>query len=357
MIYRKCRKRIFSYTLKYYLSDNIGLSVFIPVLGFTILVLFPAAIYSCSPADHMQEATEEKTVLRLMSRSDPISQKMETIDILTFNDDKMQKLDAYQRAELSQCSVIRAASTAGQKIMVVLLNSQRDRYDWADINSYCSLEDICVNLEKEIPGREAMSGEHRGKAGNPANVQMERLASEIVLRSINCDFKGKSYAGHVLEDAKIYLTNVNAEAPLVNSGPYIPKRIVNAGRLDMDDVAGFEEPGMVFHEFEYALGETVRKPDIRLRCYPNETPEEVPGAPFTRLVVEGKVDGRTYYWPVNINRDGSGDGIERNKRYIFDIRITRLGHTSADIPIETDIAEIIMEIQAWEEKEEYGVRF
>ena len=304
-----------------------------------------------------QETAEKETSLRLFKSSGMTVQEGETVDILMFNDDGMQKLDSYQRAVLPQCSVIKAASTAGQKIMAVFVNSQRDLYEWADINSYGSLEDICVNLEKEIPGREAMSGEHHGKAGNPANVQMQKLASEVVLRSISCNFKGKEYAGHILEEAKVYLTNVNAEAPLMNTGPYIPKRMVNTGGLDMDDMAGFEEPGMVLHEFEYSIGEAVLRPDVRLRCYPNETAEEVPGAPFTRLVVEGKVDGRTYFWPVNINRDGSGGGIQRNMRYIFDIRITRLGHTSADIPVETDIAEIIMEIEKWEEKDEYGVRF
>ena len=90
---------------------------------------------------------------------------------------------------------------------------------------------------------------------------------------------------------------------------------------------------------------------------PNETEAEGPGSPFTRLVIEGKVDGTTYYWPININRKDGGTGISRNCRYVFDVRLTRLGHTDPDIPVETEDAEIIMEVQPWEELEEYGVRF
>jgi hypothetical protein len=74
-------------------------------------------------------------------------------------------------------------------------------------------------------------------------------------------------------------------------------------------------------------------------------------------VIEGKVNGKTYYWPLNINRDRGGRGIERNKRYIYDIRLTRLGMDSPDMAIELYDNEVKMEVMEWEEKEEYSVRF
>lgn len=353
---RKCRKRFFFYTILYYLNYT-GLSAPLPILGYTILSLLPAVVYGCTPAPEIQEFVEEETALRLMKSSGDLLQAAEPVDILIFNDDRMQRLDAYQKSSIPSCSVVKAASTAGNKIMAVFVNAQRDRYDWAEINSFEGLEDICVNLEEESRGHEAMSGIHRGKAGSPANLHLERLASEIVIRSISCSFNGKTYDGLPLKNAKAYLTNVNAEAPLVTEHPYIPRRIINSGMLDMDDVSGFIQSDMILHEFDSDIGASKIRPDVRLRCYPNETPEEYPGAPFTRLVIEGEVNGKTYYWPFNINRDGSGNGIERNCRYIYDIKITRLGHTSPDIPIETDNAQIISEIETWEDKEEYGVRF
>lgn len=356
MSVRKCRKRFFFNTILYYLNYT-GLSAPLPVLGYTILSLLPAVSYGCTPAPEIQDEVKEETALRLMKSSGEIMQNAEPVDILIFNDDRMQRLDAYQRSSLPSCSVIKASSTAGNKIMAVFMNTRRGRYDWAEINSFEGLEDICVNLEQEVPGQEAMSAVHRGRAGSPANINMERLASEVVIRSISCSFKGKAYDGMPLKNAKAYLTNVNAEAPLITQHPYIPRRIINSGKLDMDDVAGFTQPDMILHEFGSDISDVRIWPDVRLRCYPNETPEEYPGTPFTRLVIEGEVNGKTYYWPFNINRDGAGKGIERNCRYIYDIRLTRLGQTSPDIPIETDNAQIISEIETWKDKEEYGVRF
>lgn len=353
---RKCRKRFIFYTILYYLNYT-GLSAPLPILGYTILDLIPAVAYGCTPAPEIQDDAKEETVLRLMKSSGDLMSSAGSADILIFNDDRMQRLDAYQESAIPSCSVIKAASTAGNKIMAVFVNAQRERYDWAEINSFEGLEDICVNLEQEASGQEAMSGVHRGRAGSPANISLERLASEVVIRSISCSFKGKAYDGMPLKNAKAYLTNVNAEAPLITQHPYIPRRIVNSGKLDMDDVSGFSEPDMIFHEFGSDITGSRIWPDVRFRCYPNETPEEYPGAPFTRLVIEGEIDGKTYYWPFNINRDGTGKGIERNCRYIYDIKITRLGHTSPDIPIETDNADITSEIETWKDKEEYGVRF
>jgi hypothetical protein len=69
------------------------------------------------------------------------------------------------------------------------------------------------------------------------------------------------------------------------------------------------------------------------------------------------MDGSIYYWPIEINRRGNGNGINRNCRYVYDITLTRLGNKDPDIPIEFEDMKICMEIQPWEEKEDYGVRF
>ena len=50
-------------------------------------------------------------------------------------------------------------------------------------------------------------------------------------------------------------------------------------------------------------------------------------------------------------------GVSRNSRYIYDIRIRSLGSKDPDFAIEPEDADIKLEIEEWEEKEEYGVRF
>ena len=99
--------------------------------------------------------------------------------------------------------------------------------------------------------------------------------------------------------------------------------------------------------------------DIKLRCYPNMASQEGPGSPFTRLVIQGQLDGDVWYWPIDINR-GEGcttEGIEGNCAYTFDIVLTRKGSADPDTAIKTESATIMMEVEKWEEKEEYSVVF
>ncbi len=314
-------------------------------------------IYGCSGPEPAYGADVLQTDVRLVGPLSKGIEKTQEIDILVFNDDALQRLDTYQRSGTGTWPVVKASSSVGEKIMAVVVNGQRDRYEWTDILSYQDMNGICGKLEDETSDCPLMSGEDRIRAGNPVSMKIRKLSAEVHLKGISCDFKGKDYEDQQLTDVRIYLTNVNAEAPLFNDRPYMPTRIINSGKLEMADVEAFKEPGSIFQELPYPIGSAVKDPGIRFRCYPNESEEEGPGAPYTRLVIEGKINGTTYYWPVNINREKEGTGISRNCIYVYDIRLTRLGHTDPDIPVETEEAEIELEVQPWEELEEYGVRF
>lgn len=355
---KKCREKVRFNTLTQLSIYLAGVSCSLPVLGFTtILTLLPAMIYGCTAPDPADGQEHIRTAVRIMETSNMPLTDAGSIDVLVFNDDRMQKLDTYQRFDMNACSSVKIGSTTGEKLMTAIVNSRMDRYEWAGITSRKDMEGICFNLEDETQDRPAMSGECQVVAGRPANLVVERLSSEIVLRSISCNFKGKGYEDERLHDVKVYLTNVNAEAPAFNDGPYTPRRIINSGRFDPEVLDSFEEPGTIMQELPYDIGPEEKRPGLVLRCYPNEAVEESSGTPFTRLVIEGEIGGFTYYWPIPVNRSGGGNGIDRNCRYIFDIRITRPGSTDPDIPVELGEGEITMKIQPWEEKEEYGVRF
>jgi hypothetical protein len=187
---------------------------------------------------------------------------------------------------------------------------------------------------------------------------LRRISSEIHLRSLKCDFKGKPYEGERLSDIHIYLTNVNGSCHIWND-PGTATRIINQGRLVHEDVARFKDQSLIYQRIEGEVGTEGTMCDIRLRCYPNMVAEEGPGSPFTRLVIQGILDGNVWYWPIDINRgDGcSPEGIEGNCTYSFDIVLTRKGSADPDTAIKTESAKIMMEVEKWEEKEEYSVVF
>lgn len=328
-----------------------------PILGILISSWLPATMTGCSTPEGIASGESSLTTIRMMESVSKTLPESGTLDILIFNDDAHQMLDTYQAVRQTGCSTIKVSSTSGEKIFTILANSRRSKEDWMRFNSREVLMEECAYLEDERRDSLTMSGELRGRAGTPSNVYMQRICSEIVLRSLRFELEEESMKNKMLTDVKVYLTNVNAEAPMISETPFIPRRLLNAGKLREEDMEQMSEPDLLSKEIERAIGADRIYPDIRFLCYPNEVEEEGTGAPFTRLVIEGKIDGIIYWWPLNINRGEGGRGISRNTQYIFDIDIRNPGHNDPDIPVELSESEIIMEVKEWEEREEYGVRF
>lgn len=283
-----------------------------------------------------------------------------TLDILTFEDDRLQRLDSYQRIDDFTGSTAYAESTCGPKIFFFCTSKGRSIYQWAEINSYSSLKKLRFDLENERRIDPTRTGECRLEAGSDkGEVVMKPLVSEVCIESISCDFSGTPYSGTTITDVCAYLTNVNGSYGLTDHDYKGPERIINQGRLSRSDLTAFKEPDIIFSSICESLTSNTLHPQISFLCYPNPGDGSSIGNPCTRLVIEGKIDGQTYYWPININQDHEKEecGIGRNCRYIFDILIRRKGTSDPDIAIDLKRCDIKFELKPWEEKKEYGISF
>lgn len=324
------------------------------VLGKTLLSLLPALSCGCTAeGPHPSADSAESRLLIRMTRG--ISQEgLSSIDIFVFKDDDLRILDCYQRIESSADWDGTVCSSAGDRIISICANSRMAADEWPWIRSRGSLEKVCASLELESREHPFMSGEvyvtARENRPTSAEVSLKPLLSEIYLRSISCDFTGKPYAGEEITDVKVYLTNINAECGILEDGDIHPRRLINSGGLSVEDLELFYDPGLIFQELDRNIGKVWLKPEIRLWCYPSNASEASIGTPFSRLVIEGKISGHTYYWPVDINRTAGNSGIDRNRQYIYDIKITRKGSTDPDIPVEAEDMDITFETATWKEK-------
>ena len=327
----------------------------LPLLGaITLSSGLPAFFNSC--AAH-PEIIVRKTALKIS----PDPSEVNSMDVFVFNDDPLQKLDCYQRFDDMADWKGKIVSSSGDRIITVLANIPYDESRWLNVSSRSHLSQVSVSLEDERRDNVFMSGELRLDTGSESmsktELSLEPMASEIVLRSLSCDFSGKPYAGEKLEDIKVYLINVNAEQSVL-ADSHSKWRFINVGRLEENDMDKFVSEDLVSQEIDYPVGADAVYPDIRLWCYGNDSTEESPGTPFTRLVIEGKVSGRTWYWPIDINREGGGgNGVTRNHRYIYDITINRKGSSAPDVPVHIEDIDFNLEISQWEEKESYEVLF
>lgn len=352
------RETVYTHTLITHTSTKISQNL--PARVFLNLVsALPAVLCGCSPEEAAPETVATVTSVAAAVRSTGAS-ATKTLDIFTFNDDALQRLDSYMRIEDFRQNTVDVASQAGDKVMFFCANSRHGRYSWSDVNCLASLDGMHAKLEEENPEFPVMTASCKVTAGRDpeTEVELRTLMSCITLNSISCDFSGKPYEDAVIRNVKAYLTNVNAGCSLTAEGMILPHRIINAGMLREDETAAFGIPEMVVRAIAAEIGKTAIRPSADLYCYPNMGETEGPGTPFTRLVIEGSVDGTTYYWPVNINRSGEdGNGVGRSCRYVYDIVIRRKGSTDPDTPVEVAQAEISMKTRPWNEKEEYTVTF
>ena len=346
-----CREMIF-------LVISVCSEHFPPFLGtLTLLSFLPAFLYGCD-APQALPRTASETVTRISLET--VSMQVEEMDIFVFRNDRLQKLDCYQRVEDPLSWNNDLISSFGEMIIAVCANSSKAFSEWYSLSSLSHLGSLTYSLENESQTRPFMSGMAETSAGpeyRNVSICLRPLFSIVELRSIRCDFSGRPYDGEILEEVKVYLTNVNAECRILDEQDILPTRIVNAGEVREDDMDMFTDPSIIYRSIEGSIGKTAVKPDIQLICYPNNSMTEGPGTPFTRLVIEGKIKGETFYWPLNINKENEGYGIGRNEKYTFDVKITRKGTKDPDIPVSKEDIEINLKIEKWDERQDCAIIF
>lgn len=330
---------------------------FQPFLGITLLSLLPAFLYGCDAPLALPHQSSE-TATRISTEA--VSGMVREMDIFVFCNDRMQKLDCYQKVNDPGSWNHELISSSGKRIIFICANSRKTMMDWRVITSLSSFKNITSSLEEEDMHTPFMSGMIEVDAGREDKCKplaLSPLYSIININSIRCDFTGRPYAGERLEEVKVYLTNVNAECRILDHSEIRPTRIINAGRLREEDISMFVNPDLIFKHIPESIGKQALYPEILLICYPNNSQSEGPGAPFTRLVIEGKIQGETFYWPININRENGGYGIGRHEKYIYDLTITRKGTKDPDTPVIKEDIDIIFKIERWNEKEDCEVTF
>lgn len=330
---------------------------------YLLFLLLPASIYGCSSLEvtDNSSAPPDKSEKAYLKSSMTIGDNISSLDIFSFNDDALERLDSYQRFDKGEFSdnQCRIGTSAGKKRVIILANAPFDRYEWADINCSNALDKKIFDLEDEDPDYPLMMGDYRIVAGETFHPEMEAMTGEVILRSLRCNFSDRSYSGEKLTDIKVYLTNVSASCGIWKHEDGAPSRIINTGKLNLDDIRGFSFPQLIYQTYDSPVGDEIEYPEIHLRGFDSCHQEESIGTPFTRLVIEGKLKGHTYYYPIAVNRgsETESSGFRRNTRYIYDITITRTGLTDPDGIIYEDPFNIDLTIEKWQEKDWYDIRF
>ena len=263
---------------------------------------------------------------------------LQDLDLLFFQDGPLFRLDAYQHLErVSGSRVTGTSSTAARKV-VILSNYPADTYAWNGIRSLGSLADLPFRLADENPAAPMLYGE--SAAGTMGQVILRPMLAKITLRSVACEFSERPYAGEKLRDVRAYLTYASQECrPFAPEDP--PSSWLNAGRLDEAGTAALSHPETVLQPLTAALGGRIY-PSAGFYCYPNPSDGSAFGSPVTRLVIEGKLGGTTYYYPIDL------PGLEADVQYRMDVTLTRAGTTDPDTPAVAGSIRLESQVLDWD---------
>ena len=316
-----------------------------------LFLIFPAMFFGCIAAD-IDNAVQTRTESQKISLTQNSEGEILTLDAFIF--EPTGRLDCYQRLH-NPDEVCDIASGAGDKILLLIANSGRERYDWTDIRTLSSMKGVCAELENERRDFPLMTWMREIKSGQDTSPLFTPARAEIILRSLSCDFSGLPYAPEKFHAVRAYLTYVNANCSLIPLEETTHPRFLNSGMLNEEDILPFTERDIIIQDIGEIVGNNVLTLNRSFLCFANEPGYESIGSPFTRLVIEGKIGGDTYYYPIKVNQENGG--LKRGCRYILDITITRAGATDPDGSLELGGLKINMEIEEWREKENYTVGF
>lgn len=266
-------------------------------------------------------------------------------------------LDAYKKLEGGEnvsLSNVEIKSTTGKKLVYAVLNSHGA--DWTGVKTLADFRKKLVCLKDEKPGDFTMVGSAEATLQLTTNVPIEvsRLVAKVQLSSIRCDFTGTPYEGASLTDVKAYLINASAcKTFVLNTNAETP-HVFNDKGFSSADIISCADGSILYKDLGSSINATALNVGHNFYCFENTIEQQTETERFTRLVIEGKLNGHKYYYPININREGFGytaendhKGVKRNTAYSIDVTICRPGSTDPDGILEYGDMSATVTIKDW----------
>lgn len=314
-----------------------------PHFYFYLPAILPVIAVSCSfVEEHPSFSADELiTPTRLLFRraGDP-SNQLENATVFIYNNDDGEKLlETWQDIDLNDEESL-IYSTNGNKIAVFVANRNTDMVSYEEVGSMESLKNFCSHFSEEDPAAPVMTGKVQYKADGdyPVAVRLAPLLAKVCISSFLVDFDGQGYNGSYLEDTRVYITNINGYASVLGTAAR-NREILNQGGLDPFFMKKFSHPEMVYSGQVHGA---------QLYCYPNASDGVWEGEEVhpTRLVIEGRIDGETYYYPIRIGNSH----VEAGANYEYRIKIKRKGTTDPEIDADAKMVECELVPVPWNEK-------
>ncbi len=281
-----------------------------------------------------------------------------TIDVFVFRNggtssSDNNKLDSYSRFTGGQLSNLQVKTTTGPKTVCVIINSNISSY--VGVNDLATFNTLVTSLQKETLGDWVMFGKGTCTmdVSTSLSISVARLISKVSINSIKTNFAGTSYQGKSLTDCKLYLINVHGDKIISSGEATTSPLILNNTKLVAADVNSTDQEGLIADDITGSIGDAGYSEAHTFYCYSNLTTDTYSS---TKLVLQAKLDGVTYYYPLPINQDGYGyvsdnghHGVKNNTAYSYKMIINRPGSLTPNDPISPGTLSLTLSIENWDD--------
>ena len=262
-------------------------------------------------------------------------------------------LDGYRKftsSELGTLKNLEVQTTTGKKMIYAVANSHR--INWKGINTRASFEEQLTHLKDEDAKNFIMTGtaEAQVQLASTVSLIIKRMVARVEIKSVKTAFAGGPYEGLPLTDVKAYLINVQGTKYIYNGSGDNFSILNNGENLETDSQACVMK-GMLADNLSNTIYDDGYNTSHYFYCYENKLETENGGNKFTRLVIEGKLNGVTYYYPIPIK------GIERNTCYSLDVTIKRPGSLLPEADVEKGTLLATLFIKGWQEIDNGNIEF
>lgn len=282
---------------------------------------------------------------------------IQTLEIFVFrvNEGKPDDgvLDGYRKfttAELGNLTNLEVQTTTGNKMIYAVANSHRA--NWKGINTRTLFEQQTALLAQENLKSFIMTGgtEARLQIASTVSFTIKRLVARIQVKSVRTAFKDGPYEGMELKNVKAYLLNAQAEKVIFDgSGDNL--KVYNKGKAMEEDADACAMAGMIYDDLGTGISDAGYATPHYFYCFENGFAAENDTDKFTRVVIEGELNGSVYYYPVKLSE------VKRNCCYSVDVTIKRPGSLDPDSDVEKGTLSATVSVKDWEPLSESVVEF
>ncbi len=262
-------------------------------------------------------------------------------DFQVFVFDENERLEAY--GEQTGKSSLTLGLFPGQKKIHVLANAPKV----SNIVDYEDLYSLVSNLKDNGVSSFVMEGYQSLKVGSTdfsTEVQASRLVSKVSLVKIVNDLE-PIYGSLDFALSRAYLTNVAGNRGYSAEGHSAAAPTLWFHKMKYVESDGISALTMAGYGDEKIMNSKSYSTPQHFYCYPNPTEQDSVNdswSPrYTKLVVEIKLGGQLYYYPLPLGR------LEQNTAYQVSLTVTRPGSLDPDTPYNPDSGSFDIKVVDW----------